>query len=282
MPLPDIGESIRRNQEQYKGPLIMGVINVTPDSFSGLPSDADPGAAYDRARRLLDEGADVLDIGAESTRPGFLPVSYEAEKRRLLPVLDRMGTLAVPLSIDTRSPEIIRECLPYGVQIINDVGGLRNPGFTALLSQNPLLLAVLMHSPEDPMLHAAYEARGIAMTVQNDLKHRLATLEQKGISRNRLIVDPGLGFGKNTSGNIALLHALEEWSPGGPLLLGASRKRFIGEISGERDPLEREAGTIAVQIWAHLKKVSMIRTHDVRKARQARSVFQSIMTGEIP
>ncbi len=282
MPLPDLGEALRHNQEQYKGPLIMGVINVTPDSFSGLSSDADPATAYDRARRFLDEGADVLDIGAESTRPGFHPVSFEEEKNRLLPALDRIAKLPVPLSIDTRSPEIIRELLPYGIQLINDASGLRNPGFVQILKHRPALLAVLMHSPENPLLHTPFDSRKIVRTVREDLRNRLESLEKEGISRTRLIVDPGLGFGKNTPGNLSLIQSIEQWSMDCSVLIGASRKRFIGEISDEPDPLEREAGTIAVQTWAHLKKVSMIRTHDVRKAHQARMVFHAILAGDTP
>lgn len=281
MPLPDIGESLRHNQETYQGPLIMGVINVTPDSFSGLPEDTDPRSAYDRARRFQDEGADLLDIGAESTRPGFSPVSFEEERSRLLPVLDYVAKLSIPLSIDTRSPEIIRTLLPYGLQIINDVSGLKNPGFHDLLRNFPHLLAVLMHVPDGPTLHnTLLSSQNVVQTVQDDFRKRIDQLERTGISRKRLIVDPGLGFGKNTRINLSLLHSIDHWAMGCQVLIGASRKRFIGEIAGEPDPLERDAGTIAIQTWAHLNKVSMIRTHDVRKARQARAVFHALLTGD--
>ncbi|MHB8543831.1 MAG: dihydropteroate synthase [Leptospirales bacterium] len=282
MPLPDIGESLRLNQETYQGPLIMGVINVTPDSFSGHPEDTDPAYAFDRARRFLDEGADVLDIGAESTRPGFIPVSLEEEKNRLLPVLDLIARLDIPLSIDTRSPEIIRILLPYGIQIINDVSGLKNLDFHQILRDHPHILAVLMHSPGDPSLHGSSSSSDIVHAVQDDFRNQINLLERGGISRKRLLVDPGLGFGKNTRTNLMLLHSIDHWAMGCQILIGASRKRFIGEIAGEPDPLERDAGTLAIQTWAHLNKVSMIRTHDVRKARQARSVFHALLTGDVP
>ncbi|AFS54191.1 Dihydropteroate synthase [Leptospirillum ferriphilum] len=259
----------------------MGVINVTPDSFSGAPDDTDPKKACEKALKFLEEGADILDIGAESTRPDFTPTPPEEERRRLLPVLERLATLSTILSIDTRSPELFREAIPYGASLINDVGMLRHPGFVTLLKEHPSLMAILMHSPAGPSLHTPVIAepdQSIADVVRSDFHARISDLARQGIEENRLILDPGLGFGKNTRMNLELLRSIKRWGNDFPVLVGASRKRFIGEIAGSKTPLDREAGTLAVQNWCHLFRVSIIRTHDVSQARQARDVFQALLS----
>lgn len=282
MPRPDLANLIRLARSHYKGPLIMGVINVTPDSFSGTSGDITPLAVWEKASRFLDQGADILDIGAESTRPGFTPVSPEEERNRLLPVLEKIASLPIVLSIDTRSPAIFRETMAYGASLINDVGMLRDRGFVDLLKEFPSLMAVLMHSP-GPSLHtpSMSESRNnlsIGESVRASLMARMQSLLGEGIDAERLILDPGLGFGKDTILNLELLRSIKVWSGGLPVLVGASRKRFIGEISGESDPLEREAGTISIQNWCHLEKVTVIRTHDVASARQARQVFHALLS----
>ncbi|MHB1927290.1 MAG: dihydropteroate synthase [Leptospirillum sp.] len=282
MPRPDLANLIRLARSHYKGPLIMGVINVTPDSFSGTSGDITPLAVWEKASRFLDQGADILDIGAESTRPGFTPVSPEEERNRLLPVLEKIASLPIVLSIDTRSPAIFRETMAYGASLINDVGMLRDKGFVDLLKEFPSLMAVLMHSP-GPSLHtpSMSESRNnlsIGESVRASLMARMQSLLGEGIDAERLILDPGLGFGKDTILNLELLRSIKVWSGGLPVLVGASRKRFIGEISGESDPLEREAGTISIQNWCHLEKVTVIRTHDVASARQARQVFHALLS----
>ncbi|WP_053765348.1 dihydropteroate synthase [Leptospirillum ferriphilum] len=281
MPRPDLGEVLRLNRSRYTGPLIMGVINVTPDSFSGEPDDTDPEKAYEKALKFLEEGADILDIGAESTRPGFTPTPPEEERRRLLPVLERLATLSTILSIDTRSPDLFRETIHYGASLINDVGMLRHPGFITLLKDHPSLMAILMHSPETPSLHTPVQAepeQSVEDVVRSDFLVRISDLARQGISENRLVLDPGLGFGKDTKMNLALLRTIERWGEGFPVLVGASRKRFIGEIAGSKTPFDREAGTLAVQNWCHLFRVSIIRTHNVSQARQARAVFQALLS----
>lgn len=280
---PDLASLIRLSRSHYKGPLIMGVINVTPDSFSGTSEDIKPLAAWEKASRFLDQGADILDIGAESTRPGFTPVSPEEERNRLLPVLEKLASLPIVLSIDTRSPAIFRDAMAYGASLINDVGMLRDRGFVDLLKEFPSLMAVLMHSPgpslHTPSMSESQSNLSIGESVRASLLSRMQSLQKEGIGSERLILDPGLGFGKDTILNLELLRSINIWSGGLPVLVGASRKRFIGEISGASDPLEREAGTITIQNWCHLEKVTVIRTHDVASARQARQVFHALLSG---
>ncbi len=261
----------------------MGVINVTPDSFSGSSKDTDPERAYRKAAQFLDEGADILDIGAESTRPGFTPVSPDEEKRRLLPALERIAGLSTVLSVDTRSPEIFRETIPYGASLVNDVGMLRNPGFISLLRDHPSLMAVLMHSPEGPSLHTPLhgekgEKIPVGEIVRSAFQARIRDLAREGIDENRLVLDPGLGFGKDTGLNLELLRSIKQWSAGFPVLVGASRKRFIGEIASSKNPLDRSAGTLTIQNWCHLSGVAIVRTHEVSEARQARQVLQALLS----
>ena len=261
----------------------MGVINVTPDSFSGTSKDTDPEQAYRKAVQFLNEGADILDIGAESTRPGFTPVSPEEERRRLLPVLDRLADLSTVLSIDTRSPDIFREAVPYGASLVNDVGMLRHPGFVTLLKDHPSLMAVLMHSPEGPSLHTPVRneeggEQSVEEIVRCAFQMHIQDLVRQGIDKNRLILDPGLGFGKDTAANLDLLRSIKRWSEDFPVLIGASRKRFIGEISGSTSSLDREAGTLTIQNWCHLCGVAIIRTHEVSQARQARAVLHALLS----
>ena len=278
---PDLGELLHLNRSRYTGPLIMGVINVTPDSFSGTSDDTDPEKAYRKALRFLEVGAEILDIGAESTRPGFTPVLPEEERRRLFPVLERLSNLSTILSIDTRSPDIFRETIPYGASLINDVGMLRHPGFVSILKDHPSIMAILMHSPEGPALHTTTHnesEQSVGDVVRFAIQSRIGNLVLQGIPEKRLILDPGLGFGKNTRMNLELLRSIRQWTENYPVLVGASRKRFIGEMGGSKDPLDREAGTLAIQNWCHLCGVSIIRTHEVSQARQARAVFQALLS----
>ncbi len=259
----------------------MGVINVTPDSFSGDALGNNPRAVFEKARRFLDEGADLLDIGAESTRPGFRPIHHPEERERLLPVLDKIALLPIVLSLDTRKPEILEESLPYGIQLINDVGGLSDPGFSRLMKEHSELLAVLMHSPEPAgTLHGKTLGKGSPKPVGEYFARRLDALRADGLDPGRFLLDPGLGFGKDTTGNLALLHSIPTWSQGHPVLLGPSRKRFLGDIAKEPVPDKRDPATLVIQIWGHTQNVAMFRTHNVSFALQGRRVFEALRSGE--
>lgn len=278
---PDLKALLENQRQKYRGPLIMGVINVTPDSFSGDALSDNPGAAFDKARRFLDEGADLLDIGAESTRPGFQPIPLSEERERLLPVLDRIARLPIVLSLDTRKPEMAEESLSYGIQLLNDVGGLSDPGFPKLMKTHSDLIAVLMHSPDPPgTLHGHPLGRDAVKPVREFFTRRIDELRTDGVAPDRLLLDPGLGFGKDTVGNMTLLRTIPEWSGGRPVLLGPSRKRFLGDIAMEPVPDRRDPATLAVQIWGHTQSVSMFRTHNVSFAVQGRRVFEALRSGE--
>jgi dihydropteroate synthase len=245
-------------------PAVMGVLNVTPDSFSdgGLYLDSELAAA--RALEMAAQGASIIDIGAESTRPaGACEVRSEVELARLLPVLQRLkGRLSVPFSIDTRKPDVARVALEWGAAIINDVGALTNPAMAALAAEWGCTV-VLMHmrgGPTDHIQHANYQ--NVVDEVQTFLAERAAYAVRAGIDPSRIILDPGLGFAKTTQHNLAILANLESLCRlGYPVLIGASRKNFIRKTVGNRDS-DILLGTSAVNAAALAAGAAMIRVHD--------------------
>lgn len=249
-------------------PAVMGVLNVTPDSFSdgGLYLDPDRAAAH--AFEMEAAGAAIIDIGAESTRPsGAREVSAEVELSRLLPVLQRLhGRLTVPLSIDTRKPEVARVALDWGAAIINDVSALSNAAMAALAAERGCTV-VLMHmkgGPEDHIRFASY--RNVVEEVLKFLAERAEIAAQAGINRSRIILDPGLGFAKTAEHNLAILANLERFCRlGYPVLIGASRKNFISRISGSRDD-DILFGTNAVNAVAVAAGAAIIRVHEPEPA----------------
>lgn len=258
-------------------PLIMGVINVTPDSFSrdGLHGGGPPIREY--ALRMIASGADILDIGAESSRPGAKAVTLKEERTRLMPAIEAIADLPVPLSIDTRRPEIFRETLRFGTSLINDIGGLEDPGFLSILREHPEVHAVVMHK------------RGTPETMQDDLRYddvvsevftylgqRQKALVRAGIDVKRLILDPGLGFGKTREHNFSLLRHMTRLARRGPVLIGASRKRFLDGPDHDLDPEDRDIPTAAVMAWATLHKATIFRTHRPDIARLVRHTLRSI------
>ncbi len=275
---PDLRSILTLAQEGGKPlPLIMGIINLTPDSFSQdglLTKDA---SIVDYARHLVDSGADILDIGASSTRPGSKPVPLEEERSRLFPAIEALSEISVPLSIDTRRPEIFQEALPLGASLINDVGGLMDPGFMTILKENPNVMAVVMHmqgTPETMQRHPTYTH--VISEVRDFLRSRKTALGQEGIDPSRLIFDPGLGFGKTLDHNLALLRQIEDFSELGPILVGPSRKRFLDDPAHPLPPEDRDISTGAVVAWCTLHKTAMIRTHRPDIAWQVRRVLRSI------
>jgi dihydropteroate synthase len=245
-------------------PAVMGVLNVTPDSFSDGGRYFDPDRAAARAFEMEAAGAGIIDIGAESTRPaGARQVSTEMELDRLLPVLERLsGRLLVPVSIDTRKPEVARVALDWGAAIINDVSALSNFAMATLAAQRRCTV-VLMHMKggvEDHIRFASY--RDVVEEVMMFLAERAALVVQAGIDRSRIIVDPGLGFAKTAQHNLAILANLERFCQlGYPVLIGASRKNFISRIAGSRD-LDLLWGTNAVNAVAVGAGAAIVRVHD--------------------
>jgi dihydropteroate synthase len=244
-------------------PAVMGILNVTPDSFSDGGLYLDPARAEAYAIEMAAAGASIIDIGAESTRPeGAREVSAEVELSRLLPILQRLRGLNVPLSIDTRKPEVARTALDWGAAIINDISALANPEMAALAAQRRCIV-VLMHmkgGPEDHLQFASYH--NVVDEVVAFLSERTASAMQAGVDRSRIIIDPGLGFAKTAQHNLAILAKLARFCRlGYPVLIGASRKNFIRRITGER-AADILLGTSAVNAVAIAAGAAIIRVHE--------------------
>ena len=258
-------------------PLIMGVVNVTPDSFSDGGLLADAGEAIAHGRRLIEEGADILDIGGESTRPGSAPVPIEEERRRVLPVLEGMSACGVPLAVDTRKTQLMRDALAAGASMINDINALGAAGALEAVASSQAAVC-LMHMRGDPRTMQDAPAYGdVVREVGEFLRERVAAAQAAGIARNRIVVDPGFGFGKTLEHNLALLRGLSGFAGlGGALLAGLSRKSMLGRLTG-RDVGERIHASIAAALIAVKNGANIVRVHDVAATRDALAVWQAAM-----
>lgn len=260
------------------GPFIMGIVNATPDSFSDGGRYLEPEAAIARAFQLAEEGADLVDLGGESTRPGATPVPAEEELRRVLPVisgLERRG-FGIPLSIDTFKGAVARAALAAGADLVNDVTGLSDPDLGAAVAEAgvPVVLQHTRGTPEDMASRAVYA--DVAAEVAAELEQVLARADAAGIARERIILDPGIGFAKTAQQNVELMARIGELRRlGRPLLVGPSRKRFIGAISGA-PAADRLPGTLAAVTACVLSGVEVLRVHDVAAARQAAAVAAAL------
>jgi dihydropteroate synthase len=254
-------------------PLVMGVVNVTPDSFSDGGKYLDHQDAIAHARRLVGEGADIVDVGGESTRPGAAPVSEAEELQRILPVLEALRE--VPVSVDTRRPKVMQAALGAGASMINDIEALRAPGALDAVSRTDCGVC-LMHMQGEPGTMQADPRYGdVVNEVKAFLAGRIAACERAGITRDRIVADPGFGFGKTLEHNLALLRRLGEFAGlGVPILAGWSRKSSLGRITG-RDAGERLAGSLAAALLALLGGARILRVHDVKETRDAVLVFEA-------
>lgn len=260
-------------------PLVWGVINATPDSFSDGGRHADVESAVRHARLLAEEGADVLDVGGESTRPGAAPVEPAEEIRRVVPVLARLRELDLGprLSVDTRRAQVAREALAAGATVINDVGAGADPGMADAVAGGGAEW-VLLHMRGTPAtMQQAPRYQDVVAEVEGFLRGRVAAAEAAGIPRERLWIDPGLGFGKTLEHNLALLRGLERFvALGVRVLVGASRKSFLGALTGRTDPTQRLAGSLACALRACCAGVHGVRVHDVGATRDALAVLAGI------
>jgi len=254
-------------------PLVMGVLNVTPDSFSDGGRFLDPRAAIAQARRLAAEGADLLDVGAESTRPygGAVSVPLDEELARLAPVLPDVVALGVPVSIDTLKAAVAAWALERGAAIVNDVWGLqRDPEMARVVAAHGAAV-IIMHNRE-----RADPAIDIVSDVTTFFERSLAVAARAGIGRERIALDPGIGFGKTTEQSMACISRLDQWrSFGAPLIVGASRKRFIHSVAPS-EPMERLGGSLAAHLLAVESGASIVRVHDVAPTVQALAVAAAI------
>jgi dihydropteroate synthase len=257
-------------------PRVMGIVNLTPDSFSdgGRLDSAD--AAIRHCERLLREGAHVLDIGGESTRPGAKPPPPGEEARRVLPVLRQALTLGVPLSIDTSDPALMRAALEMGVDIVNDVRSLRRPGALELLAGHACAGICLMHLRGEPDTMAAQAVYGnVVDEVRAELQQRFDEVRAAGVAAERIVLDPGIGFAKTAEQNLALLRRQRELlSLPAPLLLGWSRKGTIGQVTG-RGVHERLQGSVAAALLAVERGARIVRVHDVAATVDALKIWHA-------
>jgi dihydropteroate synthase len=273
------------NLLQASRPLIMGVVNITPDSFSdGGRFFAGP-AALDQARALAAAGADILDIGGESTRPGADPVPLEEELRRVVPVIDTLSReLSLPIAIDTYKAPVARAALAAGASLINDISALRFDAEMAPLAAAQQVPVVLMHmqgTPKNMQAHPHYH--DLLGEIKTFFQERLEYAVSQGIPRELVILDPGIGFGKTWRHNLEILNHLDAFLDlGCPLLVGPSRKAFIGQILGLPNGEVRDIGTLAALGVAALRGARIIRTHNAAYARQFLAVLTAIRTGELP
>lgn len=260
-------------------PLVMGILNVTPDSFSDGGRFNRLEDALRRAEAMLAEGADILDIGGESTRPGAPFVSPQEEMSRVLPALEKLRDLGAPLSLDTRRAEVMREALALdAVDLINDVSALEDEGALQVAAQSQAAIC-LMHKQGNPDTMQDKPAYGdVVAEVAEYLKRRAQLCLDAGIARERLLVDPGFGFGKTLEHNLALLKRLDEVEriAGAPLLVGLSRKSMLGAITGEAEPAERLGASVAAALEAARRGAAVIRVHDIKATRQALQLWQAL------
>ena len=250
--------------------LLMGIVNVTPDSFSDGDRFLEPGAAIRQAQQLIADGADLLDIGGESTRPFAEPVPLDVELQRVIPLIEAIRKHSeIPISIDTTKAEVARQALAAGANIINDVSALRDDDDlveVAATSGAPLILMHMQGTPRTMQVSPHYES--LFSEIIGFLEERIQFAVQHGVSRDQIIVDPGIGFGKTVAHNLALVRDLENFQVlNHPLMVGASRKRFIGTIL-DRPVEDREVGTAVVHSFAIAAGVHVLRVHDLAFHRQ--------------
>ncbi|GAB1233698.1 dihydropteroate synthase [Ferrigenium sp. UT5] len=260
----------------------MGIVNVTPDSFSDGGLHASAATAIAHAHRLIEYGADMLDIGGESTRPGAAEVGVQEELDRVLPVLEGLRGVAVPLSIDTWKPEVMRAALAAGASLVNDVNALRAEGALQAVAASAAAVC-LMHKQGNPQtMQQQPHYADVVAEVGAFLRARVAATEAAGIARNRIVIDPGFGFGKTLAHNLALLRDLDALSAlGVPVLAGLSRKSMLGAITG-RGIGERVAASVAAALLAVQRGAAIVRVHDVRETVDALKVWQIIDENHSP
>jgi dihydropteroate synthase len=265
-----------RHRIDLEAPRVMGIVNVTPDSFSDGGQHATAHAAIAHCEQLLKEGADILDIGGESSRPGAQPVPVEAELARVIPVLEAAMKLGCPLSVDTAKTEVMRAALDLGVDIVNDISALGADGALECIAAHAACGVCLMHMQGEPRsMQSAPMYADVVADVGAFLAHRAAALEARGVSRQRIVLDPGIGFGKTVEHNFELLRRQEELLRlGFPLLAGWSRKSSLGAITG-RPAGERMVASVAAALAAVQRGARVVRVHDVAATVDALKVWRA-------
>ena len=257
-------------------PLVMGIVNVTPDSFSdgGLHLQRDAALAY--ARQLIDEGADILDIGGESTRPGAQPVNAQEEMDRVLPIIEALRGAPVPVSIDTCKPEVMQAAIAAGAQMVNDINALQDSAAMRVIAASQAAVC-LMHKQGKPQtMQEQPHYQNVVAEVSAFLRERIAATQAVGISRMRIVIDPGFGFGKTLAHNLALLRELKKLTElGVPILAGLSRKSMLGALTGQ-EVGQRLPASLAAALSAVERGANIVRVHDVRATVDALKVWNAV------
>jgi dihydropteroate synthase len=260
----------------------MGVVNLTPDSFFDGGQFSEPGRAVEHALKLVEEGADMVDLGGESTRPGATPVPVDCELERVLPVLERLEGFAVPISVDTCKPQVMRAALERGASMINDVNALRAPGAVEAVAASDCGVCLMHMLGEPRTMQRDPDYSDVVEEVAAFLEARAAHCEGHGMTRERLVIDPGFGFGKTPRHNVALLRRLERLTATGlPVLVGLSRKSLLGKLTG-RPVSELLPASIAAALLAVEGGAAIVRVHDVAATRDALRVWQAVRDQSSP
>jgi len=268
----------RRNFDFGATPLLMGIVNVTPDSFSDGGQFLDPAAAVDHALRLVDQGAGLLDIGGESTRPGALPVSLADELARVVPVVERLAAVvSIPISVDTTKAEVARQALAAGAEIINDISGLQFDPEMIGVCRDAYAGVICMHIQGTPKtMQQSPQYQNVVTEIGQYFRERLGELNRQGVCPEQILLDPGIGFGKTSAHNLRILSGIAELHQiGRPILVGHSRKRFLKSLVG-RDLDERLAGGIGVSVALAEQGVECLRVHDVGAHRDALAAWSAV------
>lgn len=268
-----------QRQLDLSRPQVMAILNVTPDSFSDGGSYATVEAALVQAAEFCRQGATIVDIGGESTRPGATPVSAQQELDRVLPVLARIvAECDVCVSVDTSTPEVMSAAAAAGAHMLNDVRALQRDGALAAAAASGLPVCLMHMQGEPGTMQLAPQYRDVVAEVQDFLRQRVAACVQAGIARERLLIDPGFGFGKSLADNLALLARLDEFAAEGlPVLAGLSRKSMIGQLLGGRPVSERLHGSVAAAVFAAMHGARILRVHDVAPTVDALAVVAALM-----
>ena len=262
-----------------KFPLTMGVLNLTPDSFSDGGKYNIKNKAYNFSKNLIRNGVDIIDIGGESTRPGAKQVSEKEEWKRIYSTLIKIKKLNKVISLDTRKSLIMKKGIKYGVDIINDVSGLKHDSNSINVIKkfnSPFVIHHMQGTPNTMQINPKY--KNVLLDIYDFIEKKISYVRKKGIKHNNILIDPGIGFGKNLKHNITLISNISIFhSLGFPVLLGVSRKKFIKDISGINDSKERLGGTISSVLFSLLQGVQIVRVHDVNEIKQSIKVFKSIL-----
>jgi dihydropteroate synthase len=265
--------------EETQRTLVMGVLNVTPDSFADGGRHFSFEAAIARAKEMLAEQVDIIDVGGESTRPGSERISFEEERDRVIPVIIELKTLGATISVDSTRAEIARLAIASGATIVNDIsGGVADPKMATLIAANPEVQYVVMHSrgeSKDMQTRAIYQ--DVVKEVREELEERITALITAGVNPEQIIIDPGIGFAKSGEHNWELLRNIDRLQLlGYPILIGVSRKRFLGDLVGAQNPDEREAATLTITAEMAVKGVWAVRTHSVKPHVDAIKVVKEL------